>query len=178
MSSAKGSRIFAGDKRKKNIIRILTISLMALGIAIGALFVYQQLAKDSYYYPTEKSTLLPFSVSKEEAIRIALDEVDKEPDRDAYLLPNEQASAKLIHVTGDGIGFTVPDENSLADMWMFDKEHKFREEYRNSYLWDVHVTTSTSDSGGGSRGYSYMIDADSGQVIGNDRDYAYFEPSR
>lgn len=174
MSSAKGSRIFAGD-RKKSIVRILTISLSALGIAVGALFVYQQLAKDSYY-PTE-STVLPFSISKEEAIRIALDEVDKEPNRDAALLPNEQASAKLIHVTGNGVGFTVPDENSHADMWLFDKEHRFREEYRNSYLWNVLVTTSTSD-GGGSRGYSYMIEANSGKVIGNDRDYAYFEPSR
>jgi hypothetical protein len=161
LSSARGSRIFTSNK--KGIVRILTISLFSLGITTAALFAYQQSTKDNY----------PFAISKEEAMKIALIEVDKEPNRNEALFPNEQASAKLIHVTDNGIGF-ISDENWLADMWLYSKENRFLEEYRNSYLWDVNVATSTND--GGMRGYSYMIDADSGRVIGNDRDYAYFEP--
>lgn len=146
---------------------MLTVILFALGISVAGLFVYQQFTNDD----NSRS----IAISKEEAIRIALIEVNKEPARDAQLLPNERASGKLVHVSDDGIGF-VSDERSLADMWLYSKEKRFVGEYRNSYLWEVNVATSTND--GGMRGYSYLIDADSGEVAGNDRNNSYFETTQ
>jgi hypothetical protein len=74
-----------------------------------------------------------------------------------------QAAAKLVRVTGDGLAF-VTDEDSLADVWLYSNDHRFKQ---SGYLWHVDVTASNAD---GYWGYYYLIDADSGQVVGNDRD--------
>jgi hypothetical protein len=50
-------------------------------------------------------------------------------------------------------------------MWLYGKDGSFAHE--GSYLWHVDVSTS---SAGGYRGYYYLIDADSGRIVGNDRD--------
>jgi predicted small secreted protein len=150
--------------RKKTAIRLSTIALFAVGILIAGIAVLQQYLIESK----------PFAISHEEAVRIALVQVDKEPNRDAALLPNEEAGAKLIHVADGGIGYVV-DEHSFEDMWLYSIDHRFFGVYENAYLWHVDVYTTTNE--GDSRGYWYLIDADSGRVIGNDRDYAAFETS-
>lgn len=142
---------------------MLTVALFVLGGLIASVVIYQQYSIESK----------PYAISHKEAVRIALIEVNNEPRRDAAFLPSEEATAKLVHVTDDGLGF-IADENSLAEMWLYSNEHKFLKVYENTYLWHVDVSTSNDE---GSRGYWYLIDANSGKVIGNDRDYAPFEPS-
>lgn len=145
------------DSKKKIPIRMLTIALFTVGGLSAAVIIYQQYLMESN----------PYAISEEEAIRIAFAEVDKEPNRNEALLPNEKAEAKLVHVTDDGLGFVV-DENSLGDMWSFtSKGEQFLPMYENQYFWHVFVTTSTNE--GGSRGYWYLIDSNTGDVIGNDR---------
>jgi predicted small secreted protein len=147
--------------KKKISIRILTIALFAIGGLIAAVAIYQQ-------YPLESQ---PYSISKEEAIRIALAEVDKEPNRDIALLPNEKGEAKLVHVTDDGLGFFV-DEKSLGDWLAFtSRDERFLPMYENQYFWYVFVTTSTNE--GENRGYSYLIGSQTGQVIGSDNSPPY-----
>jgi len=150
--------------KKKIPIRMLTIALFALAGLIASLAIYQQYAVE----------LKPFSISHKEAIKIALTEVDKEPNRDAALYPNVEAGAKLIHVTDGGKGFVV-NENSLTDMWLYPTGQKFLDVYENKFLWHVDVYTTTDE--GASTGYWYLIDANSGKVVGNDRDYAAFATS-
>src|SRR2546425_3294888 len=152
--------------KKKLPIRAITFALLSLGALLAVVTMYQQFT--ATFVPPAK----PYIISKEEAIKIGLIQVNKEPDRDATFLPNEQARAKLIHVTDGGIGF-VADENSLSDMWLYSKDQRFLDVYDDNYLWHVDVSTSTDE--GGSRGYWYLIDAGSGKVIGNDRDYAAFK---
>ena len=139
-------------------IRILTIALFATGGVIAAIATYQQFAIASN--PTNESKL--YAISKDEAITIALKEVDGEPDRNASVLPHEDAEATFIHIGNDGWSFLV-DENTQGDMWAFGKDEKF-ENHEDKYVWYVEVTTSNIN--GGIRGYWYLIDADSGQAIG------------
>lgn len=149
--------------KKKIPLRKLTIALFVLGGLIAAIAIYQQLSIEPK----------PYAISRMDAVRIALIEVNNEPSRDAALLPNEKATAKLVHVTDDGLGF-IADENPLADIWLYSNEQRFLKVYENTYLWQVDVSTSNDE---GSRGYWYLIDANSGKVIGNDRDYAAFTAS-
>lgn len=149
-------------------IRILIIALFTLGGLLAVITIYQQ-----FTTPLEPTVSKPYKISKEEAITIALIQVNKEPNRDAVFLPNEQAAAKLIHVIDGGRGF-VADENSLSNMWLYSKDQRFLDVYENTYLWHVDVSTSNDE---GARGYWYLIDASIGHVIGNDRDYAAFESS-
>lgn len=130
-----------------------TMSLFAAGILITLLLMYQNLAESD-------------SISRQDAIGIALAAVDKEPNRNADLLPNERVEAKLVHVTEGGVAFWV-DENSMSDMWLYTRIYKFNTEYENRYFWHVDVTTLNDDER--SRGYWYLVDVMSGQVIGNDR---------
>lgn len=153
--------------KKKLPIRALIFALFALGALFAVVTIYQQFTTTS-----EPPVYKPYEISSEGEIKIALIQVDKEPDRDAAFLPNGQAAAKLIHVTNGGIGF-VADENSLSDMWLYSKDQRFLDVYEDNYLWHVDVRTSTNE--GDSRGYWYLIDANSGKVIGNDRDYAAFK---
>jgi hypothetical protein len=128
---------------------------------IAAVAIYQQ-------YPTESK---PYAISREEANRIALVEVDKEPTRDKTLLPNEKGEAELVHVTDNGLGFFV-DEKSFGDWLAFtSKGDRFLPIYENQYFWYVFVTTSTNE--GESRGYWYLIDSQTGQVIGSDNSPPY-----
>ena len=147
MTAAKG---FVNSKKA---VSIATVSLFAAGALIALLLLYQNF------------TTKPDSISKQDAINIALAEVDNEPDRSAHLLPNKRAEAKLVHVTEGGMAFLV-DENSMADLWLYGTD-KFNAEYGNRYFWHVNVATSSDE--GGSRGYWYLIDATSGQVIANDK---------
>ena len=153
-----------GSQGLKIPIRELAITLFALGGLVAAVAIYQQFTIEPK----------PYAISHEEAVRIGLIQVDKEPNRDEALLPNEKGTARLIHVTDGGTGFLV-DENSLADMWYYSIENRFLPIYENTYLWEVHVSTMSYEYG--ERGYSYLIEANSGQVIGYDGDYAYFKPS-
>jgi hypothetical protein len=145
--------------KKKIPFRVLTIALFAIGGVIAAVAIYQQFLIGSNLTPTSK----PYAISKEEAITIALNEVNMEPNRDAQILPHENAEATLIHIGNAGWSFLV-DENSLGDTWAFRKDARF-ENYEEQYGWYVEVTTSNIN--GGTRGYWYLIDVDSGQAIGN-----------
>jgi predicted small secreted protein len=142
---------------------LLTCGLFAFGMLIASLVFYQQ------FFAPVSTISKPYAISNDQAIRIALMEVNKEPDRDAAFLPNEEAKAKLVHITNDGIAF-ITDENSLADMWLYSNDHRFLTKYEGRYFWHVDVTTSNIDD---ERGYYYLIDANTGQVIGNDRNLAY-----
>jgi hypothetical protein len=164
-SAANGSQ----GLKKKLPIRTFTIALFVLGALLAIVMIYQQ-----FTTTTEQPLSKPYAISREEAMQIALIEVDKESDRDAAFLPNEQAIAKLIHVVNDGIGFVV-DENFLSDMWLYTKDQRFLDIYENNYIWHVDVRTYTDD--GDSRGYWYLVDANNGKVIGSDRDYAAFKAS-
>ncbi|HEY8139678.1 MAG TPA: hypothetical protein VIE86_01190 [Nitrososphaera sp.] len=137
-------------------IRMLTIILFALGGLIAAVAIFQQ------------STIAskPYAISREAAVRIALDEVNMEPNREEQILPHAVAEATLIHIGKDGWSFLV-DENSLADTWAFRKDARF-EKYEEEYVWYVEVTTSNVN--GGSREYWYFIDVDSGRATENDSD--------
>ncbi|MGI0013070.1 MAG: hypothetical protein ACREBU_06475 [Nitrososphaera sp.] len=161
MSATNGSQGL-----KKIPIQAVSIALFALGGVIAALAIYQQFTPASSPATISK----PYTISKEHAVRIALSEVDKEPNRDATFLPNEEARARLIHVADGGIGF-IANEDSLEDMALYTMVQQFLKAYENKYIWHVDVYTSNDE---GSRGYWYLIDANSGEVIGNDRDYAAF----
>lgn len=154
--------------KKKTLVQVLTFALFALGGLLAVVAVYQQFTTTA-----EPVASKPYAISKEEAIRIALIQVNKEPNRDAAFLPIEEATAKLVHVTDGGLAF-IADGNSLADMWLYTKEDRFLNVYENKYLWHVDVFTSNNE---GYRGYWYLIDANSGQAIGNDRDFAPFDIS-
>jgi len=140
--------------KSNKALNILTIVLFGIGVLAGVGFVYQQ------FGPAAE----PFTISKDEAIRLALIQVDKEPRRYAELLPHEEGTAKLIHVTDHGISF-VSDENSLDDMWLYTLEGTPLDAYENKYFWDVTVTTTNASD---ERAYHYWVDADSGKVIGQD----------
>ncbi len=137
--------------KKKIPIRMLTLALFGIGGIIAAVATYQQLTIEPK----------PYSISHEEAIRIALVQAENEPDRDATLFPNEDTGAKLIHVNNTGMGF-ITDENSLVDMLLY-TDDRFPEAFENAYLW--HVNVYTSNSYGEERGYWYLIDASSGKVL-------------
>lgn len=140
-----------GSLKKKIPIKVITIGLFALGGLLAAIIVYQEYQAG------------PYRVSHDEAVRIALAQTDKEPDRDAALFPIVKAGAKLIHVTNDGSGFVV-DEDSLANIFPY-TDGIFPEGYENTYLW--HVVVYTSNSEGEERGYWYLIDANSGKIVGD-----------
>jgi uncharacterized protein YpmB len=132
---------------------MLTIALFALGGLIAAVAIFQQFTIASK----------PYSISHEEAVRIALNEIKMEPSRDTQILPHANAKATLIHIGKDGWSFLL-DENSLGDTWAFRKDARF-EKYEEEYVWYVEVATSNIN--GGSREYWYLIDVDSGRAIGN-----------
>ncbi|HEX2014820.1 MAG TPA: hypothetical protein VLA68_06300 [Nitrososphaera sp.] len=145
--------------KKKISIRMLTIALFVIGGVMAAVVIYQQFVIASNPTPTPK----PYAISKLEAITIALNEVNMEPNRDAQILPHTNAEATLIHIGNDGWSFLV-DENSLGDTWAFRKVARF-EKHEGEYVWYVEVTTSNIN--GGSRGYWYLIDVDSGRSVGS-----------
>lgn len=93
MSSPNGAQCLNDSK----VVKLLTVTLFGTGVTAVAIFVYPQTAIDAE----------PFAVSKDDAIRLALTEVDKEPRQHPdYYLPNDnatrEAKAELIHVTRDG----------------------------------------------------------------------------
>lgn len=162
LSSAAGG---SSGLRKKASIRLLIFGLFALGVSLAAIVLYQQ------FTVAQK----PYTISKEEAVRIALIEVDKGPRRDATLLPNEGTLARLLHVNEEGLAF-ITDEDSLAEMALYTTDLRFKEMYSNKYVWQVSV--STSNDVGESRGYWYLVDANTGEVIGSSNDYDAFDTSR
>ncbi|HEY7734428.1 MAG TPA: hypothetical protein VIB07_06510 [Nitrososphaera sp.] len=135
---------------------MLTIAFFALGGLIASAAIFQQFTIASK----------PYAISQEEAVRIALNQVSLEPNREAQILPHAIAKATLIHIGKDGWSFLV-DENTLADTWAFRKDAGF-EKYEEEYAWYAEVTTSNVN--GGSREYWYLIDIDSGRAIGNGSD--------
>lgn len=149
--------------RKRKPIRLLIFGLFALGISLAAIVLYQQ------------STLAqkPYTISKEEAISIALVELNREPTRDADQLPNVESLARLLHINAEGLAF-VTDEDSLAEMMLYATDLRFKDIYSNKYVWQVAVTTSNDV---GERGYWYLVDANTGEVIGTSNDYDAFDTS-
>jgi hypothetical protein len=144
---------------KASRIKISTIILFGVGLIAASLLIYQQLT------PTTKLV----EISKDEAIAAALSRVEKEPDRDASLLPYERASAELLHVTNGGTAF-VTDETSYDDMWYVSYSGlTIPAELQDRYFWTVKVETfdSYGDSYS-SRGYNYLIDVASGEIIPSD----------
>ncbi|HEV8387023.1 MAG TPA: hypothetical protein VGQ03_05315 [Nitrososphaera sp.] len=144
---------------KASRIKIATIILFGVGLIAASLLIYQRLT------PTTKLV----EISKDEAIAAALSRVEKEPDRDASLLPYERASAEVLHVTSDGTAF-VTDEKSYDDMWYVSYSGlTIPAEIHDRYFWSVKIETfdSYGDSYS-SRGYNYLVDVTSGETIRTD----------
>jgi len=138
-------------------LRLATIGLLVLGGTIASVALLQQLTASK-----------PYSISKQEAEKIAISQVDKEPDRDSAIFPNEKTEAKLVHITRNGMAF-ITDKSSLADIWYFPTDYRFQQTYQNQYFWSVGVATYNQEDGG-SRGYYYFIDANTGRIIENYQD--------
>jgi hypothetical protein len=141
LSSANGSRLFANDR--KNIVRILTISLSALAIISAALFAYQQYTKPA----------VPDLISKDEAIQIAL----KAGNWNEQTLRDKKIEAILVHVKANGFSFIV-DQNSLQDTITIGGKFTEFPDHENQYLWLVDVTAPNN------RGWGYTIDAGTGEI--------------
>ena len=143
--------------KSMSLISLLTLCLFAVGIAFGAIVLYQQLEVST----ANTQVLAPqaYAVSKLEAEKIAMDQANNELYRDSAELANETVHAKLVYVTGNGVGFTI--DNGLGYY-----SGKFNQTYDNKYLWRVDITTFDN---GGSADYWYITDANTGRVIGNDR---------
>jgi hypothetical protein len=116
---------------------VITVALFAADTFSAALLVYQQLAASG-------PVIKPYAISKDKAIKIALDPVNREPRRDAAFLPDKQDVTKLVHVIDNEPAF-VTDEDSLADMWLYSNDYQFM---HSGYLWHVDVTRPTPTATG------------------------------
>ncbi len=140
LSSAKGSKLFAGDK--KSIIRILTMSLFALGTTAGILFAYQQFTKPA----------IPILIAEKDAVQLAI----KEGNWDEQRLDDKKIEATLLHVKANGFSFIV-DKTTLHDTLTL--YHSQFPEYEDKYIWIVSITAPNN------RDWGYVIGATSGDVL-------------
>lgn len=140
MSSANGSRLFAGDR--KSIIKILTISLFALGAIAGVLFAYEQSTKPA----------VPNLISKDDAIQIAL-EAGSWNDQ---ILRDKKIEATLVHVKANGFSFIV-DQQTLQDSLTL--YHNQYPHYENRHLWIVSIIAPNNMD------WVYTIDAATGEIV-------------
>jgi hypothetical protein len=138
---------------------MLTIVLFAIGGLIATIAVYQELTMEQK----------PYRISHDDALKIALVQVDKEQYRDAASYPNQEAAGKLIHVTDVGVGYIV-DEISHTDMMPYSNQ-KFRSVFENTYLWLVYVRTFNDVEE--SIEYAYLIDTSNGKIVGDSRNEPY-----
>ena len=134
------SRLFTHDR--KNIVRLLTVSLLSLGAMSAAFFAYQQFTKPA----------APNLISKENAVDAAL----KAGDWGEQTLRDKRIETELIHVKANGFSFVV-DENTLQDTLTLHSGQFPNNE--NQHLWLVDVIAPNN------RGWSYTIDAATGEVL-------------
>ena len=134
------SRLFTHDK--KNIVRLLTISLLSLGTISAAFFANQQFTKPA----------APNLISKENAVDTAL----KVGEWNELTLRDKIIEAELIHVKANGFSFVV-DENTLQDTLTLHSGQFPNNE--NQHLWLVDIIAPNN------RGWSYTIDAATGEVL-------------
>ncbi len=140
MSSAKGSNLFASDR--KSIIKILTISLFSLGVIAAALFAYQQFTKPA----------IPNLIAEKDAIQLAI----KEGRWDEQRLDDKKNEATLLHVKANGFSFIV-DKTTMQDTLTL--YHNPFPKYEGQYIWIVSITAPSN------RDWGYVIDAASGEIL-------------
>jgi len=140
LSSAKGSKLFAGDK--KSIIRILTVSLFSLGAIATVLFAYQQFTRSA----------VPNLIAEKDAIKLAI----KEGNWNDQLLSDKKIEATLLHIKANGFSFIV-DKATLQDTLTL--YHNQFPKYEDKYIWIVSITAPSK------RDWDYVIDAASGEVL-------------
>lgn len=149
MSSAKGSRLFAGDG--KSIVRILTIALFSIGTIAATLIVYQQLQ-------LTKQSPMPSLLSEDEAAQIA----KRESKWDELMIDNYRIESTLVHVKENGYAFIV-DEKTLQDtLEIADKMQP--DKYYINYIWKVKLFSEERNRNEGYERESW-IDAQTGKVI-------------
>jgi hypothetical protein len=143
LSFTKGARSFINDR--KDVIKMLTIALLAAGAASALLFAYQQFTK----------AVLPDLISREEAVQIAL-KAGKWNEQNGRGM---EIDATLIHVQPNGFALKV-DDTTLQDI----PEGAGRfEGYENQYVWLVDVFASNSAVV--NRGTNSWIDAGTGDIL-------------
>ncbi|AFU59652.1 hypothetical protein Ngar_c27310 [Candidatus Nitrososphaera gargensis Ga9.2] len=140
MSSAKGSKLFASDR--KSIIIMLTISLFALGVTAGVLLAYQQFTRSA----------IPNLIAEKDAIQLAI----KEGNWDEQSLNDKKIEATLLHVKANGFSFIV-DKTALHDTLTL--YHSQFPNYEGQYIWIVSITAPNN------RDWGYVIDATNGEIL-------------
>lgn len=140
MCAAKGSRLFAGNRR--SIVRILTISLFSLAVLAAILLAYQQTIKP----------VVPDLISKDSAIQVALEA----GEWNEQTLRDKKIEATLLHVKANGFSFIV-DQDTLQDTITIGGKYP---EHESRYLWLVDITAPNN------RGWGYTIDARTGEMLG------------
>lgn len=141
MSSASGSKLFGRDK--KGITKVLTITLLGMGLIAAALFAYQQLTKPA----------IPAVISKDDAIAIAY----KAGNWHEQTLRDKHTEATLIHVKANGFSFVINDENTLEDTLIV-YQTPFPQ-YEEQYLWIVKIIAPSN------REWDSIINAETGEVV-------------
>ncbi len=146
LSSAKGSRLFAGDR--KSIVRMLIIALFSVGTIVAVLFAYQQSTK-----PT-----VPHLISKDEAVQMARSDTKW----DELMIDNYRIESTLVHVKENGYAFIV-DKNTLQDtLQIVDKMQP--DKYYNDYIWKIKFVSEESNRNEGYEWESW-INAETGEII-------------
>ena len=139
MSSARGSKLFAGDR--KNIVRIATISLSALAVFSGGLFAYEQYSKPNP----------PNLITKDDAIQIAL----TAGDWNEQTLRDKKIEATLVHVRANGFSFIVDQRTLQETLTLYQNQYP---SYENQYLWIVSVIAHNNND------WVYTMDAATGEI--------------
>lgn len=115
LRSAKGSRLFSNDKR--SLVKLVTMSLLSLGVITASVFAYQQLTKS----PT------PSLISMDDAIHKAF----FAGNWNEQTLRDKTIEATLMHVKANGFSFVV-DEKTLQDSPTL--YHNQFPKYENQYI--------------------------------------------
>lgn len=138
LSAAKGSNHFANSK---TTLRILTMSLLSIGVVIAGILAYQQFTKPA----------MADLISNEEAAQIAL----AAGKWNEQTLRDKEIETTLLHVKANGFSFIVKEETLLDTLTL---HHNRFPEYEGQYLWAVEITSSTRD-------WSYLADAETGEIL-------------
>lgn len=143
MSSPKGSRLFANDK--KTVIKLLTMALLSVGIIAASLFAFQQFTRP----------VTPNLISKDKAVQVAIAAMDWNDQT----LKDKKADATLLHVRQNGFSFVV-DQNTLQDTLTLSGDPL--PQHENQYLWKIEF----AGSGNTVNGYWVaIINAENGEIL-------------
>lgn len=140
LSSARGSKLFAGDG--KGIVRILKVSLSGLAVLSLSLFAYQQYSKPN----------VPNLIAKDEVIQIAI----KAGNWNGQTLRDKTIQTTLLHVKANGFSFVV-DQRTLQETLALHQNQYPR--YENQYLWIVSIIGPNNND------WVYTIDAATGEIL-------------